>query len=48
MDVKFTPDIPGTEVRIADLRQSLSEAEKQKLAATQQPSDGSWGMGINV
>jgi hypothetical protein len=28
--------------------QSLNQPELQKLAAQQQPSDGSWGMGINV
>jgi len=46
--MNFTPDTAATRARIADLRQSLSEPEEQKLAAEQQPSDGSWGMGISV
>lgn len=46
--LNFTPDVNATQARIADLRQSLNQPELQKLAAQQQPSDGSWGMGINV
>jgi hypothetical protein len=46
--LNFTPDVQGTRARIADLRQSLNQPEQQKMAAQQQPSDGSWGMGINV
>jgi hypothetical protein len=46
--LNFTPDVEGTRARIADLRQSLNQPEQQKMAAQQQPSDGSWGMGINV
>lgn len=46
--LNFTPDIAATQARIADLRQSLTQPDKQKLAAEQQSSDGSWGMGINV
>jgi len=46
--LNFTPDVAATRVRITDLRQSLSQPEEQKLAAQQQPSDGSWGMGIKV
>jgi hypothetical protein len=46
--LNFTPDVEATRARIADLRQSLNQPELQKLAAQQQPSDGSWGMGINV
>ncbi len=46
--LNFTPDDETTRARIADLRQSLDQPENQKLAAAQQPSDGSWGMGIDV
>lgn len=46
--LNFTPDVATTRARIADLRQSLSQPQEQKLAAEQQPSDGSWGLGINV
>ncbi len=46
--LNFTPDVEGTRARIADLRQSLTQPEAQKLAAQQQPSDGSWGLGLNV
>jgi hypothetical protein len=46
--LNFTPDVEATRARIADLRQSLNQPELQRLAAQQQPSDGSWGMGINV
>jgi hypothetical protein len=42
--LNFTPDIATTRARIADLRQSLSQPEKQKLAIQQQGSDGSWGL----
>lgn len=46
--MNFTPDNGTTRTRIADLRQSLNQPEMQKLAAEQQPSDGSWGLGMNV
>jgi hypothetical protein len=46
--MNFTPDIQTTEARIADLRQSINEPEEQKLAAQQQPTDGSWGLGLNA
>jgi hypothetical protein len=46
--LNFTPDIDATRARIGDLRESLNQPQLQKLAAQQQPSDGSWGMGINV
>jgi hypothetical protein len=46
--LNFTPDIATTRARIADLRQSLIQPEKQNLAAQQESSDGSWGFGINV
>jgi hypothetical protein len=44
--LNFTPDVSATRARIADLRASLTQPEQQKLAAEQQPSDGSWGFGI--
>ena len=46
--LNFTPDTSATRLRIEDLRQSLSQPATQKLASEQQPSDGSWGFGINV
>jgi hypothetical protein len=46
--LNFTPDVDATQARIADLRESLTQPEKQKLAAEQQASDGSWALGINV
>jgi len=46
--LNFTPDVATTRIRIADLRQSRLQQNEQKLAADQQSSDGSWGMGINV
>ncbi|MGA2076305.1 MAG: hypothetical protein ABSH52_22685 [Terriglobia bacterium] len=46
--LNFTPDIETTRAEISDLRQSLNQPEKQKLAGEQQASDGSWGLGINV
>jgi hypothetical protein len=46
--LNFTPDVESTQTRIADLRQSLLQPEQQELATQQQPSDGSWGLGINV
>jgi len=46
--LNFTPDVEATRTDIAELRQSLNQPELQSLAAQQQPSDGSWGMGINV
>jgi hypothetical protein len=45
--LNFTPDVESTRARIADLRQSLGQPEKQVLATEQQVSDGSWGMGID-
>jgi hypothetical protein len=46
--MNFTPDIKATRKRIADLRQSLNQADQQKLASGQQVSDGSWGLGMNI
>lgn len=46
--LNFTPDVAATRAEIAQLRQSLEEASKQKLAQEQQASDGSWGMGIDT
>jgi hypothetical protein len=46
--LNFTPDVEATRARIADLRQSLAQPAEQKLAAEQQPSDGSWGLGLNA
>ena len=45
--LNFTPDVEATRARITDLRQSLDQPELQKQATEQQPSDGSWGLGIN-
>ena len=46
--LNFTSDIATTNARVSALRQSLSQTEEQKLAHEQQPSDGSWGLGINA
>jgi len=46
--LNFTSDLATTNARVSDLRQSLTQTEDQKLAYEQQPSDGSWGMGINA
>jgi hypothetical protein len=46
--LNFTPDIETTRARIADLRRSLTQPAEQKLAAEQQASDGSWGLGFTV
>ena len=46
--MNFTPDVAGTQAKIELLRQSLKEADQQKLAQGQQASDGSWGMGIDT
>jgi len=46
--LNFTPDIETTRARISDLRQSLAQPAQQKLAAEQQASDGSWGLGFSV
>ena len=46
--LNFTPDLETTRARIADLRQSLTQPAEQKLAAEQQASDGSWGLGLTV
>ena len=46
--LNFTPDNEATLARIQDLRASLAQPEEQKLASEQDPSDGSWGRGINV
>lgn len=45
--LNFTPDLPAAQARIADLRRSLSQPGDQVLAS-QQSSDGSWGLGLNV
>lgn len=44
----FTSDIKGARDEINLLRQSLTDADSQKLAQQQLASDGSWGMGINT
>ncbi len=44
--LNFTPDLNATWTEVAALRRSLSDREKQKLAAEQQ-SDGSWTFGID-
>jgi hypothetical protein len=46
--LNFTPDVEATRARIVDLRQSLAQPAEQKLAAGQQASDGSWGLGFTV
>jgi hypothetical protein len=46
--LNFTPDVAATRTRIADLRRSLGEPEEQALATQQDPTDGSWGRGIDV
>jgi hypothetical protein len=46
--LNFTPDVAGTRAEIELLRGSLGETDQRKLAAEQQASDGSWGMGINA
>jgi hypothetical protein len=46
--LNFTPDVETTRRRITDLRQSLDESEQQKMAGQQQPTDGSWGLGLDV
>jgi hypothetical protein len=46
--LNFTPDVETTRARIADLRRSLMQPAEQKLAAEQQASDGSWGLGLTV
>jgi hypothetical protein len=45
--LNFTSDLKPTWVAVNGLRRSLSEPEKQKLAAEQQP-DGTWALGINI
>jgi len=45
--LNFTSDMATTNARVSDLRHSLTQTEEQKLAHEQQPSDGSWGLGIN-
>ena len=46
--LNFTPDTTATRARINDLRHSLLQPDKQRLAGEQQPGDGSWASGINV
>jgi hypothetical protein len=46
--LNFTPDVEATRERIADLRRSLTQPAEQKLAAEQQASDGSWGLGLTA
>lgn len=46
--LNFTPDVATTRRRITDLRQSLDESKQQKMAGQQQPTDGSWGLGLDV
>ena len=45
--LNFTDDTTTTRLRIEDLRHSISQTEEQKMASEQQPSDGSWGAGMN-
>jgi hypothetical protein len=45
--LNFTPDVKTTRARIEDLRQSFAQPGLQKLAAQQQASDGSWGLGLD-
>jgi hypothetical protein len=44
--LNFTPDLKGVWTEVDAFRKSLSQPERQKLAAEQQP-DGSWALGIN-
>jgi hypothetical protein len=46
--LNFTPATAATRTRIEDLKNSLDQPDLQKLAAQQQPSDGSWAMGIDT
>ena len=46
--LNFTSNLAATRARISDLRQSLTQMEEQKIAHEQQPSDGSWALGINA
>jgi hypothetical protein len=46
--LNFTQDVAATRARIGDLRRSLDQPEEQALATEQDPSDGSWGRGIDV
>ena len=46
--LNFTSDTAATRARVSDLRQSLTQMEEQKTAHEQQPSDGSWALGINA
>jgi hypothetical protein len=46
--MNFTSDTAATRLRIIDLKNSLSDSAVQRSARIQQPSDGSWGAGINV
>ncbi len=45
--LNFTSNLNATWSEVDALRRSLSEPERQKLAAEQQP-DGSWALGINT
>jgi hypothetical protein len=45
--LNFTPDTAATATLIAKLKTSLSQPAMQKLATTQLPEDGSWGLGIS-
>lgn len=45
--LNFTTDTEATQTRIDDLRASLVQTDMQKLAAGQQPADGSYTLGIN-
>jgi hypothetical protein len=46
--LNFTDDTTTTRLRIEDLRHSMSRPGEQQIASEQQPSDGSWGAGMNV
>jgi hypothetical protein len=46
--LNFASNIGATNARVSDLRKSLTQTEEQKLAREQQPSDGSWGLGLNA
>ena len=46
--LNFTRDRAAIADRLADLRQSLDQADFQASATNQQPADGSWGLGCKL